>query len=59
MLKRKVVVYETEYGPVKVKQSYYKGKIVNAKPEFDDCERLAKQHHVSMQEIQKSIFKKL
>ena len=55
--KREQVIVETAYGPVKVKQSYYKGKLVNSKPEFDDCEKLARKHNVSLQEIQKAIFK--
>jgi hypothetical protein len=27
----------TEYGDVRVKQSFYQGKLVNVKPEFEDC----------------------
>ena len=57
ILKREQVIVETGYGPVKIKQSYYKGKLVNSKPEFDDCEKLARKHNVSLQEIQKAIFK--
>ena len=59
MLKREVIHVETEYGSVKVKQSYYKGKLVNSKPEFIDCERLAVENKVSLQDIQRAIFKKL
>jgi hypothetical protein len=59
MLKREVIHVETEYGSVKVKQSYYKGKLVNSKPEFNDCERLAVENKVSLQDIQRAIFKKL
>jgi len=59
MLKREVIQVETEYGKVKVKQSFFKGKLVNSKPEFIDCERLAVENKVSLQDIQRAIFKKL
>ena len=59
MLKREVILVETGYGPVKVKQSYYKGKLVNSKPEYDDCRKIADEQNISMLEIQKLILKKL
>ncbi len=59
MLKRKMITMETKFGKIRVKQSYYKGKLVNSKPEYDDCEKLAKEHNISLQEIQNEIFKKL
>jgi hypothetical protein len=49
----------TEYGDVRVKQSFYQGKLVNVKPEFEDCKRLAIQHHVPLKTIQKSVDKNL
>jgi uncharacterized protein (TIGR00299 family) protein len=59
MLRREVVTVETAYGPVRVKQSFYKGKLVNSKPEFEDCGKLAMKHKLSLQEIQIAVFKKL
>jgi uncharacterized protein (TIGR00299 family) protein len=56
ILRREEVVVETPYGNVRVKQSYYKGKLINAKPESDDCRRLAGQHQVSLAEIEKSVI---
>jgi uncharacterized protein (TIGR00299 family) protein len=56
VLRREEIVVETPYGNVRVKQSYYKGKLINAKPESDDCRRLAIQHQVSLAEIEKSVI---
>jgi uncharacterized protein (TIGR00299 family) protein len=56
ILRREEIAVETPYGNVRVKQSYYKGKLINAKPESDDCRRLAEQHQVSLAEIEKSVI---
>jgi uncharacterized protein (TIGR00299 family) protein len=56
VLRREECCVETPYGKVRVKQSYYKGTLVNAKPESDDCRRLAEQHQVSLSEIEKSVI---
>ena len=45
MLRREEISVETAYGPVRVKQSYYKGRMVRSKPEFDDCRELAEKHN--------------
>jgi uncharacterized protein (DUF111 family) len=33
--------------------------VVNAKPEFEDCKRLAREHNVPLQVIQESVLKSL
>lgn len=58
-LVREEKIVNTPYGKVRVKQSYFDGKVVNAKPEFDDCKNLAKEHNLTILEIQKSVFKSL
>ena len=50
---------KTPFGAVRVKQSFYEGKLVNTKPEFEDCKQLAAEHNVSLQVIQKSVLKSL
>ncbi|MCL2259304.1 MAG: nickel pincer cofactor biosynthesis protein LarC [Proteobacteria bacterium] len=37
VLSRTSVQVQTEYGPIRVKQSFLEGKFIQAKPEFDDC----------------------
>ena len=41
VLEREQVTVETPYGAVQVKVARRDGKVVNAAPEFDDCQRLA------------------
>jgi uncharacterized protein (TIGR00299 family) protein len=56
MLRREQVTINTTYGPVQVKQSYYNGKLVSAKPESEDCRRLALANGVTLQEVEKAVF---
>ena len=59
MLRREVLVVNTSYGDVEVKRSYYRGRVVNAKPEFEQCRRLAVKYGISLEEIRKEVYKKL
>jgi uncharacterized protein (DUF111 family) len=53
------VKIRTRYGEVDVKRSYWKGSVVNEKPEFEQCRKLAAEHGVSLEEVHKEIVKKL
>ncbi len=57
MLRREEVTVSTSYGPVRVKQSYYKGRLVRSKPESDDCRALATQHGLSISDIEKEVIR--
>jgi uncharacterized protein (TIGR00299 family) protein len=59
MLRREMVEVETRYGKVEVKRSYWKGRIVNEKPEFEQCRKLALEHGISLEEVRKEVIKKL
>lgn len=59
MLRREVVKVNTRYGEIEVKRSFFGGEVVNEKPEFDQCSRLALEHGVSLKEIRKELYKKL
>ena len=59
MLRREMVKVSTKYGEVEVKRSFYKGRIVNEKPEFDSCSNLASQAGVNLEEIRKEVYKNL
>jgi len=59
MLRREMIEVETRYGIVEVKRSYYKGRIVNEKPEFERCRQLASEAGVSLEEIRKEVYKNL
>ncbi len=56
MLRREEISVETGYGPVKVKQSFFKGRLVRSKPEYEDCRMLAEKHGLSISEIEKEVI---
>jgi pyridinium-3,5-bisthiocarboxylic acid mononucleotide nickel chelatase len=51
-LDRAIEVVQTPYGPVRFKVARQDGRELNAAPEFDDCERIAAQHGVSIKAVQ-------
>lgn len=59
MLRREAVMVSTRFGEVPVKRSYFRGKVVTDKPEFDVCSQLAREHGVSLEEIRKEVYKYL
>ncbi len=59
MLRREESSIETPFGNVRIKQSYYNGRMVSSKPESEDCRRLAEKHHIPVSEIEKAINFKL
>ena len=59
ILRREIVVVNTKYGEVEVKRSYWNGRVVNEKPEFEECRKLAMKHGVTLEEISKEVTKKL
>lgn len=59
MLRREVVRVQTRYGEIDVKRSYYSGRLVREKPEYEQCRRLAMENKVSLEAIQKEVFKNL
>ena len=42
---------ETRYGTVRVKVARLDGQVVNAQPEYDDCEARALEHGVPVKEV--------
>ncbi len=59
ILRREMVKVQTKYGEVDVKRCFYKGAVVNEKPEFEQCHQLAIKHKVSLEEIRKEVNKNL
>jgi len=45
-LDRRVLVVDTDYGPVRVKAALLDGRVLRVKPEFEDCRTLALKHRV-------------
>jgi uncharacterized protein (TIGR00299 family) protein len=59
MLKREMVVVSTRYGEVEVKRSYWNGRVVNEKAEFEQCRIRAGEHGVNLDEVVKEVMKHL
>ncbi|MBW6534654.1 MAG: nickel pincer cofactor biosynthesis protein LarC [Mariniphaga sp.] len=58
-LRRSERTVQTQFGEVRLKQSFYRGNLVNSKPEFEDCKKLAEKHNVAVRRIQESVYKNL
>ena len=57
VLDRQEKEIETELGKVRVKCSYFQGKEIRFKPEFEDLKKLATLHGLSFNEVEKIINK--
>ncbi len=50
---------QTKFGPITVKQSILEGKIVRSKPEYEQCKSIAKQHNISIEEVEREVIRNL
>jgi uncharacterized protein (DUF111 family) len=57
VLQRQEKEIQTELGTVRVKTSYFEGREIRFKPESDEITRLATEHGISMNEVEKIINK--
>jgi hypothetical protein len=46
----------TIYGEVTLKHSYFKGKVVSVKPEFEDCKRIALERRIPLKDVYNNII---
>ncbi|HXE74287.1 MAG TPA: nickel pincer cofactor biosynthesis protein LarC [Candidatus Xenobia bacterium] len=51
VLDRTVVTVETPLGPVRMKLARLNGRVLNAAPEYDDCQRLAREKGVPLKQV--------
>ncbi len=58
-LSRRFDTLSTSWGDVRVKHSYYKGKEVSCKPEYDDCRRIAEATGIPLKEVYTNIMSSL
>jgi len=59
MLRREEKTVKTPLGEVRIKESFFNGKRVRVKPEFEDCKKLASKYGKSIEEISMEIIKNL
>lgn len=57
MLNRDFSKVKTEYGDITIKKSYYKGKLVKYKPEYEECKTIAKEKNISINKVYKAFYK--
>lgn len=58
ILRRAFVTVETEFGPIQIKVARTPaGQVMNAAPEFDDCQAAALKHQVSLRDVQLAALK--
>ena len=48
ILKRKFTKIDTKYGPVSIKLGYYKGKLIKATCEYDECKLIANKEEIPL-----------
>lgn len=58
ILQREIIQLSTKFGLVSVKSSHYVDK-TKAKPEYEDCKRLAKENNVTLTEVYEEIHRRL
>lgn len=51
VLEREHVSVETPYGPVRVKVAKLNGKVMNAAPEYEDCQQIAAEKSVPLKQV--------
>ena len=59
MLNRNFSKIQTKYGEVTIKKSYYNGKLIKYKPEYEDCKVIAKENDITMEKIYKEVYKEV
>jgi uncharacterized protein (TIGR00299 family) protein len=55
MLQRKWENIETQWGNVRIKYGIFNGKAIKAKPEFDDCVKIANKYKLPVQQVLEEI----
>jgi pyridinium-3,5-bisthiocarboxylic acid mononucleotide nickel chelatase len=56
-LDRETVIVETPLGSVRFKIARRNGEVLNASAEFEDCARIAREHHVPLKDVQAAAMK--
>lgn len=51
VLERSFVTVDTSLGPVRIKLAKLNGRVLNAAPEYDDCQRLAREKAVPLKQV--------
>ncbi|MDT8715152.1 nickel pincer cofactor biosynthesis protein LarC [Clostridium sp. 19966] len=55
MLNREFKNIKTPYGEVKIKNSYYEGKLVKYKAEYEDCKKIAAENNLPISKVYREV----
>ncbi|MCE5222209.1 MAG: nickel pincer cofactor biosynthesis protein LarC [Clostridium sp.] len=55
MLNREFSKVKTQYGDITIKKSYYKGKLIKYKPEYEECRSIAKEKNITLGKVYKEV----
>jgi uncharacterized protein (TIGR00299 family) protein len=55
-LVRKIETIKSIYGDLTIKRSYYNGKEVSCKPEYEECKRIASEKQIPVKEVYNNII---
>jgi uncharacterized protein (DUF111 family) len=58
-LTRKFETVKTIYGDLTIKRSFYNGKEVSSKPEYEECKRIAAEKQIPVKEVYNNIIASL
>ena len=58
-LQREFSEVNTRYGNIKIKLAYYNGKMIKAKPEYAECQKIARENKISIKDVYEEITLKL
>jgi len=47
---------DTKFGKIRIKIAYFKDRIVNVKPEYDDCKRVARMNTVPLKDVMAEVL---
>ena len=59
VLERKFSKINTKYGEITIKSSYYNGKLIKSKPEYEDCKKIARENNVAIRDIYEEAILKI
>lgn len=48
---RRIESVETRWGPVRIKLKGWQGRVIDAAPEFDDCDAIAREHEIAVRDV--------
>ena len=55
-LSREILKVDTMYGEVTVKRSFFGGKQVSVKPEYEECRKIASEKNIPVKEVYNNII---